>query len=268
MKYTKDDLIRQLRQLGIQPGDTVMVHTALRSVGSIAAEGTTTAEVYIDALRACLSEGLLLIPAHTWANVRNDGDVCDLRRTPPCIGAVPSAAVKLAANRTADCLRSEHPTHSVVAFGAEAEVYVANDRQAVTPTPWNGSFGKLYERGGKILLVGVDQGRNTYFHAVDEWLDIGDRMNEVPSQLFVRDYEGRVTSRPIHRHKRSMSDFFMNYEPYLLHIGAVTLGKLGDATVRVCDAVSCAHGIRRLWENADHDLCAGPEILEFPREAE
>lgn len=270
--YTKNDLLRELRALGIGPGDTLMVHTALRAVGEIDPAGKTTAEVYIDALREAVGEdGLLLIPAHTWANVRNDGEVCDLRETMPCIGAVPTAAVKLAClaqkGGGAECLRSHHPTHSVVAFGRESRAYVENDRYATTPTPWNGSFGKLYARGGKILLTGVDQGRNTFFHAVDEWLDIDDRILAEPAQLSVRDYDGTLRPQPIHRHKRSMSHFFMNYEPYLLHTGAVKLGRLGDAVVRVCDAVACAHAIAKLWENADHDLCAAYETLDFPTDA-
>lgn len=264
--YTKNDLVVGLRKLGITKGDTLMVHTSLRSVGEIDPAGKTTAEVYIDALREAVGEeGILLIPTHTWANVREDGAVCDLKHTQPCIGAVPTEAVRQAARGCG--IRSEHPTHSVVAYGGNATAYVVNDALAGTPTPWNGSFGKLYERGGKILLVGVDQGRNTFFHAVDEWLDIPDRMFDCSADLWLRDSDGKLSSRPIRRHLRSMSHFFMNYEPYLLHKGAVKLGTLGDAVVRVCDARLCAEAVKKLWQYADHDLCAAYETLEFPPES-
>lgn len=258
--YTKHDLVEQIRALGIRSDDVVMVHTSLRSVGPIVGDATG-AELYIQALRECLGDGLLLIPTHTWANVRNDGDICDLATTVPCIGTVPAVAAKMAAQ--GEGIRSKHPTHSVVAFGNAAREYIAEDEAAYTPAPWNGSFGKLYAHGGKILLVGVDHGRNTYFHAVDEWLDIPNRLCAEPAQLSLRDADGTVTPRPLYRHARSMSDFFMNYEPYLDQVGAVKYGHIGDALTRVCDARACAEAIKRLWQNADHDLCAGRETLDL-----
>lgn len=260
--YTKEELKEHIRALGIKSSDVVMVHTSLRAVGPIVGD-TTGAEVYIQALRECVEDGLLLIPAHTWANVRNDGDVCNLDTTMPCIGTVPTVAVRMAAR--GEGIRSKHPTHSVVAFGRGAEDYVADDEKACTPTPWGGSFGKLYERGGKILLVGVDHGRNTFFHAVDEWLDIPDRLCKEPSKLSLRSRDGTLTERPLYRHARSMSDYFMNYEPYLEQQGAVCRGHIGDALTRVCDAKACAEAVKRLWKRADHDLCEKKEELDLEK---
>ena len=267
--YRKADLVRHIRALGIRSTDTVMVHTSLKSLGIIDPEDKTTAEIYIDALREVLSDGLLLIPTHTWATVREDGQEFEVRTSLPCIGAVPTVAVKLAAesydagNRT--CLRSLHPTHSVVAFGARADEYLYDDRFSATPAPEKGAFGKLYEEDAKILLVGVNQGRNTFFHAVDEYLDIPNRLCVAPVALTVRDYDGAVTPRLLTRHSHSMSDYFMNYEAYLEHVNAVTFGRIGDALVRVCDARKCTHAIADLWKHADHDLCEKNEVLDLTK---
>ena len=267
--YSKSDIIRHIRALGIQPADTVMVHTSLKAIGVLDPGEKTTAEVYIDALREVLSDGLLLIPAHTWATIQQDGQEFDVRTSLPCIGAVPTVAVRLAAESYdhghRDCLRSLHPTHSVVAFGKRAEEYIRGDILAETPAPKDGCFGKLYEENAKILLVGVNQGRNTFYHAVDEYLDIPNRLREAPIHVTTRDYEGNVTHRAITRHSHSMSDYFMNYESYLEECGAVKFGRIGDALVRVCDAVGCTHAIARLWKNADHDLCEKNEILNFDK---
>lgn len=259
MTYKKEDLIRHIQALGIKNTDTVMVHTSLKAVGAIDPGKTTPAQVFIEAMRECLREGLLLIPAHTWATIREDGQEFSVTDSLPCVGAVPAVAVKLAA--AGEGLRSLHPTHSVVAFGKNAREYIAGDEQACTPAPWGGSFGKLYDSHGIILLVGVDQGRNTFFHAVDEFLNIPDRLTEQPVRLTVRDRQGNVTQRSIYRHKRSMSDYYMNYEPVLVQTGAVRFGVLGDAVVRICDARRCADTVAKLWENADHDLCQDYEQL-------
>lgn len=267
--YTKSDLVRHIRALGIKPTDTVMVHTSLKSIGVIDPENKTTAEIYIEALREAVSEGLLLIPAHTWATIQNDGQEFNVRTSLPCIGVVPGVAVQMAAKSydagRRDCLRSLHPTHSVVAFGARAESYIADDRDAATPAPQWGCFGKLYEENARILLVGVNQGRNTFFHAVDEYLDIPHRLKESPIHLTVRDYEGNVTERLLTRHSHSMSDFFMNYEAWLEHEGAVQFGRIGDALTRVCDARKCTEAIAALWKYADHDLCEKNEVLDLEK---
>lgn len=257
MYYTKKDLIGHIKALGIEDGDTVMVHTSLKSVGKIDGEGRTTAEVYIDALRECLGSGLLLIPSHTWATITESGQIFDVRKSMPCIGAVPTEAV-LIADADAEhktVLRSLHPTHSVVAFGRNAAEYVEDDERATTPTPWTGSFGKLYSSAGKIMLVGVGHERNTYFHAVDEWLDIAGRLSEYPLKVQTRGYDGELCDRSVHTHRDSVSDYFPNYEPSLDWAGAVTYGRLGNALARVCDAVKCADEIKRLWANASSDLC-------------
>lgn len=267
--YRKSDLIRHIRALGIKSTDTVMVHTSLKSIGVIDPEGRTTAEIYIDALKEAVCDGLLLIPAHTWATVREDGQEFDVRSSLPCIGAVPTVAVRQAAKSAdagrTDCLRSLHPTHSVVAYGVRAAEYIADDRTAQTPAPEKSCFGKLHEEDAKILLVGVNQGRNTFFHAVDEYLDIPNRLCEAPVRLTVRDYDGTVTERLLTRHSHSMSDYFMNYEAFLEQSGAVTFGRVGDALTRVCDARKCTRAISELWKNADHDLCEQNEILDLEK---
>jgi len=267
--YTKTDLIRHIRALGIRSTDTVMVHTSLKSIGVIDPGLKTTAEIYIEALREVLSDGLLLIPAHTWATIQEDGQVFNVRSSVPCIGAVPSVAVRMAAESydsgKRDCLRSLHPTHSVVAFGKRAESYIADDRDAVTPAPQWGCFGKLYEENAKILLVGVNQGRNTFFHAVDEYLDIPNRLRKHSVALTVVDYAGNITIRHLTRHSHSMSDYFMNYEPWLEHEGAVRFGRIGDALARVCDARKCTEAIAALWKYADHDLCEKNEVLDLKK---
>jgi hypothetical protein len=95
--------------------------------------------------------------------------------------------------------------------------------------------------------------------------DIPNRLMDFPIHVTVRDYKGKVLPRILTRHSHSMSDYFMNYESYLEDCGAVSFGRIGDALVRVCDAVKCTHAIARLWKNADHDLCEKNEVLDFEK---
>ncbi len=113
--YSVNVLTKQLKALGIEKNDLLTVHTSLKKIGDVENRG----EGIIEALRTAVKNGLLLIPAHTW-----DSHVFDVKNTKPCTGMRPCLAVNMAneAYEKDDCSirRSLHPTHSVVAFGANA----------------------------------------------------------------------------------------------------------------------------------------------------
>ena len=198
------------------------------------------AAVLIDALRAAVSDGLLLIPSFTFINIREDGPFFDVRCTMPCIGGVPCAAVEMAneayAKGDKTVIRSLHPSHSVVAFGKKAASYVADDAKAETPFPPFGSYGKMMKEGGKILFIGAPLSTNSFIHALDEAIEPTGVHS--PMNVTVTDYEGNVHARRAARCQGSSSQYPL-YLPYLEEAGAVTYGKVGDADAILIDALLC-----------------------------
>ena len=253
---SRETLGQQLREMGILPGDTVLVHTALRSVGPV--EGG--ADGFIDALRDYLSEGLLLIPTHTWANVNRENPVYDVRSSVPCIGTVP----KVAAFRP-DGIRSLHPTHSIWACGKGAAEFVAGEELARSPGPVGFAWERLARVGGKILLVGVAHDRNTFIHVVDELAGIPDRLDPEPFPVTILDREGNAHTHPYSGHKCSrtndVSQFYVNFEEAFTRLGVQHFGKLGNATVRVVDAAACRDTVLRVYARADRDPCVEKLVL-------
>jgi len=254
---SRETLKQQLREMGILPGDTVLVHTALRSVGPV--EGG--ADGFIDALLEYLSDGLLLIPTHTWADVNRENPVYDVRSSVPCIGTVP----KIAAFRS-DGIRSLHPTHSIWACGKGAEAFVAGEELARSPGAAGFAWERLARVGGKILLVGVTHNRNTFIHAVDELAGIPDRLDPEPFPVTILDREGHAHTHPYAGHKCSrtndVSQFYVNFDEAFTRLGVQRFGKLGNATVRVVDAAACRDTVLRVYARADRDPCV--EKLEIP----
>ena len=247
--YTKHQLIEQIEQLGIRPEDLLCVHISLKSVGAICAEGRTSAEVMIEALRYCVRDGLLLIPSYTYSNIR-EYPVFDVRNTLPCIGAVPTVAVQLA-NQAYDrsdptVMRSLHPAHSVVAFGKNACDYIRDDERAATPMPPFGSHRKLYDHKGKILLIGVGLTNCTFIHAIDEYME-PDGIS-APYAVDVIDYGGRRTPR-FACNCKGPSRTYGKYMPALEESGAVTFGKIGDADAALCGAVEMFDSITAVWKD-------------------
>lgn len=255
--YTQADLTRQIQEMDIRQTDTVLIHTSMRAIGEV----ENGADGVIDAFRAALSEGLLLVPTHTWSNVNREQPVYDVASTIPCIGALP----RVAAFRK-DGVRSLHPTHSIWAAGKGATDFIANEENAPTPGAPGFAWNRLAEVGAKILLLGVGLDRNTFIHAVEEIADVPDRLDPEPYEVVIRDGCGREIRHPFAGHHCSRSDDvsrqFVNFEKPLLELGAMHFGQLGNAKVRIVDARKCRDVILQILKNADRDLCI--EKMEIP----
>lgn len=254
--YTKEALKQQMVSLGLAPGDTVLIHTSFKAVGQV--EGGP--DGFLDAFCEYLSEGLFLVPTHTWDNVNADQPIYRVDETVPCIGLVP----RTAAFRP-DGIRSLHPTHSIWAHGVGAEDFIRGEELAQSPAPVGGSWWKLGEAGAKILLIGVTHNRNTFIHAVDEIADLPGRLTE-PWNVTVIDREGKAITHPFrrHAHGRTGSANFDNFERAFVELGAQTMGQLGDATVRVIDAAKCRDVLLRIYSRTEEHLCL--ERREIPEE--
>lgn len=255
---TKDDIIKFLQNIDIKHDDTVLIHTSLKAIGEL--EGGV--DMLIDTFCEYLHHGLFIVPTHTWDKVIPKSPLFDVKTTVPGIGTLPCIAMK-----RKDGVRSLHPTHSVMAFGKRAREYIKGEETAASPAPIGGCWSRLYEEHAKILLIGVGHDKNTYFHAVDEMLDIPNRLSDDTFTITIKDENDKTHITPpfqIHFTKGiscSCSEFYPNYKKPLEELSAVTYSKLGDAIVYSCDAVKCTDIIRRLWEKTDHDLCISKQEI-------
>ena len=251
---TRADIHIFLKRIGIKPDDTVLVHTSMRSLGEV--EGGC--DGLIDAFTSYLADGLFLVPTHTWSNVGKNQPIYDVSTTEPCIGALPTVAAF-----RKDGVRSLHPTHSVSAFGKRAAEFVKGEELATSPCFEGGVWRRLYDENAKVLLIGVGLDRNTYIHAIDEMIDLPDRLAP-PIELTVIDYDGRHYSLKCQKHGKTGSENFENYRKPLQTLGALKNDKLGNAVVGIFDAVKGTEVISMLWSKADYDLCQ--ELKDIPEE--
>lgn len=121
---TKVDIHEFLIKNGIKKDDTVLIHTSMKAIGEV--EGGC--DGLIDGFVSYLTDGLFLVPTHTWANVNVKQPIYDVRSTVPCIGALPTVAAF-----RKDGIRSLHPTHSLAAFGSRAAEFIRGEEFATTP---------------------------------------------------------------------------------------------------------------------------------------
>jgi aminoglycoside 3-N-acetyltransferase len=229
MVYSKDEIGKQIEDLGIMENDTLLIHSSMKAIGEVVGGADTVLDAFIEHL----SNGLLIFPTHTWAQMNEEYNIFNPLTEPSCVGILSN----LFMNRMG-VIRSWHPTHSVAALGREAAEYVRGEEQWETPCPRNGCWGKLYDRGAKILFVGCDLTKNTIIHGVEEWNQIPQRLTENYKPYKILAPNGRLIERPCRDHYHSSGDISQNYgklEEPLLRNDIAKLGRIGDAKAIICD---------------------------------
>lgn len=81
---TKSDVFNLLKSCNIKHNDIVTIHCSLKSIGDI----ENGADGLIDAFCEYLSDGLFIVPTHTWDNVSKDNPFYNVKTTIPCIGVL------------------------------------------------------------------------------------------------------------------------------------------------------------------------------------
>ena len=227
--YTKQDLLSQLTELGIDPHGTLMVHLSCKAIGDAEGRGDTV----LDALMEHMQDGLLVLPAHTWRNVNADNPVMDALHTPTCVGVLTEMFRK-----RPGVLRSLHPTHSLAAIEKDAQAFLQGEEHIQTPCGKGGAYYRLWERNAQILLIGVIFIRNTFIHGLEEWDGATGTISPEKTDLYVINQAGQRLHTPQYRHcARIGSDTFSKLEPEAIQRGILQLGRFGDATARVMRTV-------------------------------
>ena len=173
---TKKSLVKDLKQLNLE-GEVVIVHSALSKLGWVCGG----AVALIEALQEVITKaGTLVMPAHSgdhsepkyWGNppvpeswyqtIREEMPAYRPKVTPTRgLGVTPEIFRKFP-----DVIRSEHPCLSFAAWGKEAEAITA-DHKLDYALGDNSPLAKIYERKGKVLLIGVSHESNTSLHLAE-----------------------------------------------------------------------------------------------------
>ena len=152
-----------LAALGIKAGDTVMVHSSYSSFGGFE-KGVPGV---IEALQETVgSSGILAMPAFSDCCDGGFSGIYAKDHTPveKWIGIIPEIF-----RQSRDVQRSDHPTHSVCAWGEKAQEFLFQQDPYDCFAP-DGPWAKI-AAGGKILFLGESVGGNTFLHACECWFN-------------------------------------------------------------------------------------------------
>ena len=174
---TLKSLIEDLKKLGLEKGDTVLVHASLSKLGWTCGGSQT---VIMALLELIGTQGTIVMPAHTSAN----SDPAEWENPPvpkewvyDIYLNMPAFDVNLSPTRGMGCiaelfrtlpqaLRSNHPNVSFSALGKN-EKYITEEHILAPQFGLQTPLGKLYNLKAKVLLLGVAYDSCTSFHLAE-----------------------------------------------------------------------------------------------------
>lgn len=228
--WTAQALARQLTRAGVRPGDTLLVHSALRGCGYV--EGGV--EAILRALLLAVGRtGTLVLPTLTGSRLDHPDHppTFDRCHTPCWTGALPQHALA-----RPEAVRSFHPTHSCVAIGPRALEMTRDHERSLTPVDALSPYQKVVQQGGKILIMGLDLRCLTLVHGAEEMRRRPDPCHARPCRCLMIDGPRREL-RPYRLHDWSVVPRdYETFRPALERAKAIRPLRIGDAASWLLDA--------------------------------
>ncbi len=235
---TRSSLSADLRELGVEPGMTLLVHSSLRSLGWVCGGAVAVVQALTDVLAP---EGTLVMPTHTsnysepsywqhppvpeawWPTIRLCMPAFDPQVTPTTqMGQIVEVFRTWPGTR-----RSSHPQLSFAARGSGAE-FITSGHQLAYGLGEGSPLARIYDLDGYVLLLGVGHANNTSFH-----------LGEFRSPNATHTTQGAALLENGERIWRTFadvdwdSDDFAEIGALFDATGSVRLGRVGSADARL-----------------------------------
>ena len=241
-------LVEGFRELGVEEGDTLLVHSSYKSLGEVDGGPQTV----IRALEAVLGvEGTLIMPTFNFDFTQ--GKPWDVRKTRSKMGAL-TEIVRVDPRAK----RVFHPFYSFAILGKHAKML--GSLQYKSSYERNSVFGKLRDLDGKIMVIGLSYNNSmTFFHHIEQMEGVDYR--------FLKQFTGQVTDengntytdtfemlvRDVDKGVRTMVD---PMGALMEKAGIVKIHKIGEADVKLMKA-------NEVYEFTAREMKRDPHLLYY-----
>jgi len=248
---TKITLVNVLRAIGLNTGDTLLVHSSYKSLGGVEGGPQTVIDAFLEVLG---EDGTLIMPNFNFDFCK--GEPWDVCTTPSHMGAMTNMV-----REHPDAKRVFHPIYSFAILGKQAE-FLTRDRYKSSYGP-NSLFSKLRELDGKIMVIGLLYNDSmTFFHHVEELEGVDYR--------YLKEFTGMVTDENGRTYQDTFSmlvrDIDMGVQTMvdpmgnlMEDAGIITVRKIGDAKVSFMHA-------NEVYDFTAQEMRRDPKLLYFIEE--
>jgi len=226
-------IVEGLMSLGLKRGDDVLVHSAFSSLGYVEDGPRTVIEALLEVVG---SEGTVMMP---WP--------------------LGNSYLARVFSEQPGVISSQHPTHAVSATGARARMYLKNHLESPTACGPETPYGRLIKANGYILLLGVDQDRNTTLHAVEEMADAPYLSEKTVTYV---DADGQTRQKTLKKFPGPHRNF-IGLDRLFREEGMMRVARIGNAVVRLLRAGDMAEvALTALRKDPAAFLCANPNCAD------
>ena len=247
---TFEKLVEGFRELGVEEGDTLLVHSSYKSFGEV--EGGP--QLVIRALEAVLGtdkDGTLIMPTFNFDF--NKGQPWDVRTTPSKMGVLTEMV-----RTDPRAKRVFHPFYSFAILGKHAETLgslrykSAYERDSV--------FGKLRDLNGKIMVIGLSYTNSmTFFHHIEQMEGVDYR--------FLKQFTGEVTDENGNTYADTFEMLVRDIDKGVItevdpmgalmeQAGVIKSAKIGEADVKLMKA-------NEVYEFTAREMRRDPHLLYY-----
>lgn len=236
-EYLIEDIINAIKKAGIKKGDSIFVHSDLKSFGKL--NNKITRDEYVGSFFKALLEvvgknGNIIMPTFSYSICKKE--IFDPETTPSTVGILTEYFRKLK-----NVKRSKDAIFSVAAFGPDKDYFVDVGTNCFGE---KSIFEKLYHKNVKMVFLG-ETFDITYMHFIEQRYGVPYRFikkfkgeiklgNELKEFIF--DYNVRPLDKNINYNLEGIA-FFLESK------GVLKKAELGNSKIRVVNAVDAFNEI-------------------------
>jgi len=183
---TAKELAKDLKEAGINAGDTIFVHASLSRIGNV--KGGAVG-VILSLQEAVGEQGNIVMPAFSYLNTmletaKSQEYIFSPEKNPSVVGIISETFRK-----SPNVSRSLHPTHSVCAHGPKARNITEGHHKAETNFGMGTPFGKMLDMNGKLVGLGIGIGPVTFYHVAEDL-----SLNDNPEVYLPEPFEMKINT--------------------------------------------------------------------------
>lgn len=241
---TREQISQDLKEMGLDKGDTVAVALSLKSIGFVEGGPNTFIDAVLDVIG---SDGTIMMNTFTSFFPLGGVDpqyVFDNTSSIPYTGKVPIALM-----HRKNSIRSRHPTCSVASLGRHAGYLTREHDEKASPYL---PYSKIAEIGGKYLAIGIENNLVAIRHEAQRIAGVS--MAPILVAVQYSNKNGK-TGLFIGEHPPCEKNLH-KLVPELDKRGILTRGKIGEATAILAQAKELLEDMTNmLKEDPSLNLC-------------
>lgn len=225
--YTKEDIVKALKQVGLNREDSVFIHSNIGFFGKL--KDCYDKDAYCRTFVECIfevigSEGTLVVPTFSYSFCNNQ--VFDKTKTESTMGVFSEYVRK-----NPNSIESDDANFSISAIGKNAKKYTEN----ISPYSFgeNSFWERFLKMNGKICNFNLDSA-STFIHYVERCLKVPYRFDKAFSGTLI---EGQKAIQKTYYHfthdlgKPENDPDFTKFDKKAKEIGLVKISNLGRGQI-------------------------------------